>query len=181
MGRFSFSGLFGIGRRQRQAEIIGQLAAINRAQAVIEFDLEGHVLMANQNFLDTMGYALDEVVGAHHQMFVTHEERSSAAYRDFWHKLGTGQYDAGRYLRVAKDGREVWLQATYNPILDHTGDPIKIVKYATDITDQERRDADVRGQLEAIGKVQAIIEFELDGTVIWANDLFLSSLGYTQD
>ena len=180
MGRFSFSGLFGFGGR-RHAEIIGQLAALDRAQAVIEFDLEGHVLMANQNFLDTMGYALEDVLGEHHRMFVPEAERSSASYRDFWLKLGAGQYDAGRYRRVTKDGREVWLQATYNPILDRTGEPIKIVKYATDITGQERRDADVRGQLAAIGKVQAIIEFELDGTVIWANDLFLNALGYTLD
>jgi len=181
MGRFSFSDLFGSARRQRRAEIIGQLDAINRAQAVIEFDLEGHVLAANQNFLDTMGYALNEIVGAHHGLFVTDGERASTTYRDFWHRLGEGEYDAGRYLRVAKDGREVWLQATYNPVLDRTGAPIKVVKYATDITHQEKRDADVRGQLEAIGKVQAIIEFELDGTVIWANDLFLRSLGYTLD
>lgn len=175
----AFKRIFGASRRQ--SDLQGQLAAIQRAQAVIEFDLDGHILMANQNFLDTMGYTLQEVQGEHHQIFVDPAVRQSAAYAQFWQKLGRGDYDTGRYKRIAKDGREVWLQASYNPILDHDGRPVKVVKYATDITDQERRNADSRGQLAAISRVQAIIEFKLDGTIIKANDLFLEAMGYRLD
>ncbi len=173
--------LFGGGRQTEKADLHGQLAAIQKAQAVIEFDTEGYILMANQNFLDTMGYTLAEIQGEHHGIFVDPAARQSAAYAKFWQKLGRGDYDAGRYRRIAKGGREIWLQASYNPILNHAGRPVKIVKYATDITAQERRNADMQGQLEAISRVQAIVEFELDGTIIHANSLFLSALGYTLD
>ncbi|HCW21543.1 methyl-accepting chemotaxis protein [Achromobacter sp.] len=165
-------------RGMKKADLYGQISAIHRAQAVIEFDLEGHVLMANQNFLDTMGYSLDEVLGQHHRMFIDPDERESAEYLAFWQKLGQGAYDAGRYRRVCRDGRDVWLQASYNPIFDKRGRPVKVVKYATDITDQQQRQANTEGQLAAISKVQAIIEFELDGTIIRANDLFLNAVGY---
>ncbi|CAB3736536.1 methyl-accepting chemotaxis protein [Achromobacter piechaudii] len=170
--------LFGANRGMQKAELYGQISAIHKAQAVIEFDLQGHVLMANQNFLDTMGYTLDEILGQHHGLFVDPEERESAEYGAFWYKLGQGAYDAGRYRRVKKNGDDVWLQASYNPIFDKRGRPLKVVKYATDITDQQQRQADTEGQLAAISKVQAIIEFELDGTIIRANDLFLKTVGY---
>ena len=174
----TLSRLFRGERGMQKADLYGQISAIHKAQAVIEFDLEGHILMANQNFLDTMGYSLDEILGQHHRMFVDPDERESAEYLAFWQKLGQGAYDAGRYRRVRHDGRDVWLQASYNPIFDKRGRPIKVVKYATDITDQQRRQADTEGQLAAISKVQAIIEFELDGTIIRANDLFLKAVGY---
>jgi methyl-accepting chemotaxis protein len=174
----TFSRLFRGNRGMRKADLYGQISAIHKAQAVIEFDLQGHVLMANQNFLDTMGYSLDEVLGQHHAMFIDPAERESAEYAAFWHKLGQGAYDAGRYRRVRKDGSDVWLQASYNPIFDKRGRPLKVVKYATDITDQQHRQADTEGQLAAISKVQAIIEFELDGTIIRANELFLKTVGY---
>ena len=167
-------------RGMQKADLYGQIAAIHKAQAVIEFDLEGHVLMANQNFLDTMGYELDEVLGQHHRMFVVPEERESAGYLAFWEKLGQGAHDTGRYRRMRKDGSDVWLQASYNPIFDKHGRAFKVVKYATDITEQQQRQADTEGQLEAISKVQAIIEFELDGTIIRANDLFLKAVGYSE-
>lgn len=179
MGVWSLRGLFGGSTRAQRADLHGQLTAIHKAQAVIEFDLQGRILMANANFLDTMGYSLQELIGQHHSMFVEAEERSSPSYAAFWKKLGQGAYDSGRYKRVARDGREVWLQASYNPIVDHKGQAFKIVKYATDITSQQSRDADAQGQLAAISKVQAIIEFQLDGTIISANDLFLGALGYT--
>ncbi|WP_050814817.1 methyl-accepting chemotaxis protein [Achromobacter arsenitoxydans] len=165
----------------RQADRDGQIAAIHKCQAVIEFDLDGRVLMANQNFLDTMGYALEEIQGRHHRMFIAAAERGSAAYAAFWERLGQGEHDSGRYRRIRKDGSDVWLQASYNPIFDKRGRPIKIVKYATDITGQQQRQADFEGQLAAISKVQAIIEFELDGTIIRANDLFLNAVGYRAD
>ena len=163
-------------RGMQKADLYGQIAAIHKAQAVIEFDLQGHVLMANQNFLDTMGYSLDEVLGQHHRMFIRPEERDSAAYAEFWDKLGQGAYDSGRYRRVRKDGTDIWLQATYSPICDKRGRPLKVIKYATDVSEQQQRQADFEGQLAAISKVQAIIEFELDGTILRANELFLDAM-----
>jgi methyl-accepting chemotaxis protein len=112
----------------------GQLAAIRKAQAVIEFDLNGHILDANENFLATLGYGLGEIRGQHHSMFVQPSDRKSAAYAALWKKLGRGEYDEGQYLRIGKDGRQVWIQASYNPIFDALGKPYKVVKYATDIT-----------------------------------------------
>jgi methyl-accepting chemotaxis protein len=112
----------------------GQVQAIGKSQAVIEFDLQGRVLTANDNLLAALGYSLNEIVGQHHGLFVEPEHRASAEYRQFWERLGRGEYDAGRYRRVAKGGRELWLQASYNPILDPSGKPYKVVKYATDVT-----------------------------------------------
>ncbi len=173
--------LFRRERDTRHADLQGQLAAIHKAQAIIEFDLDGHVLAANRNFLDLMGYALSELVGQHHRLFVAPERRDSQQYRAFWDKLKRGEYDAGRYRRIHKDGSDVWLQASYNPILDPQGRPFKVAKYAMDVTEQQRRQADTEGQLAAISKVQGIIEFELDGTIIRANDLFLEAMGYRAD
>jgi len=167
------------GASLRQAEIDGQMAAIHKCQAVIEFDLQGHVLAANQNFLDCMGYGLQEIVGQHHRMFVEPRVAESPEYAQFWQRLGSGLSDSGRYRRIAKNGRDVWLQASYNPIFDRQGRPFKVIKYATDITEQQHRNADAEGQLAAIGKVQAIIEFDLDGTIVHANPLFLRAMGYT--
>lgn len=163
------------------ADYQGQLAAISKAQAVIEFDLDGTIRTANDNFLGALGYTLEQVQGQHHRIFVDPVERESAEYRRFWEKLGRGEYDAGQYKRLARDGREIWIQATYNPIFDTTGKPFKVVKYATDVTEQVQQNADFRGQLAAIGKSQAVIEFDLDGTIRTANDNFLNAVGYTLD
>lgn len=119
---------------QELDNIRGQLAAIHRVQAVIEFALDGTILNANQNFLALTGYSLDEVKGRHHSMFVDPEYRASDAYRKFWECLGRGDFEAGQYKRIGKGGKEVWIQASYNPILDVDGRVIKVVKYATDIT-----------------------------------------------
>ncbi|MFC7690182.1 methyl-accepting chemotaxis protein [Paeniroseomonas aquatica] len=116
----------------------GQLAAIDRSQAVIEFTLDGRVLHANANFLAALGYTLEEVQGQHHGMFVDPAYRQSADYRAFWDKLGRGEYDAAQYRRLGKGGREIWIQASYNPVLDQNGRPFRVVKYATDITEQVR-------------------------------------------
>ncbi len=177
----SFKRLFRRKRDTRNADLNGQIAAIHKAQAVIEFDLDGHVLMANQNFLDAMGYTLDELLGRHHRLFVAPDRRDTPQYCAFWDKLKRGEYDAGRYRRIHKDGSDVWLQASYNPIFDQQGRPFKVVKYATDVTEQQRRQADTEGQLAAISKVQGIIEFDLDGNILRANDLFLDAMGYRED
>ena len=160
---------------------VGQINAINRVQAVIEFALDGKVLNANENFLHAMGYTLEEIRGQHHSLFVDPSYRTTPEYRMFWEKLGRGEYDAGQYKRIAKGGREVWLQASYNPILDQKGKPFKVVKYATDITEQMLATANFEGQISAIGKSQAVIEFAMDGKVITANENFLAALGYTLD
>jgi methyl-accepting chemotaxis protein len=128
--------------RHRLSDLEGQLNAIDKAQAVIEFQLDGTVLHANENFLRTLGYSIDEIKGRHHSLFVDAAQRESLEYRQFWDKLGRGEYDAGQYRRIGKGGREVWIQASYNPIFDMNGRPFKVVKYAVDITEQKRLAAD---------------------------------------
>jgi len=161
------------------ANLRGQLAAIDKAQAVIEFDLDGNILTANRNFLQVMGYELSEVVGRHHSLFMEPAEVAGDAYREFWRKLGGGSYHTGQFKRRGKSGREVWIQASYNPIAGTDGRPFKVVKYATDITADKQRNADFAGQMAAIGKAQAVIEFGLDGKVLTANENFLKTLGYS--
>jgi methyl-accepting chemotaxis protein len=157
------------------------LQAIDRSQAMIEFALDGTILHANANFLAAVGYRLDEIAGRHHRIFCTEDYAQSAEYARFWQKLGEGRFDAGAYKRLARDGREIWLQATYNPMLDEKGRPFKIVKFATDITQSKERNAEFEGRVNAIDRSQAIIEFALDGTVLDANDNFLRLFGYARD
>jgi methyl-accepting chemotaxis protein len=157
----------------------GQLAAMGKVKAVIEFDSEGTILHANEIFLKLMGYQLRELRGKHHSIFVDPSVRGSAEYRAFWAKLGRGEADSGEYKRIASDGHELWLEASYYPIRDSLGRVRKVVKYASDITASRDRRADAAGKLAAIDKVQAVIEFNLDGTVIDANDNFLRVMGYT--
>ena len=101
---------------------------------MIEFNLDGTILTANDNFLQALGYSLSEITGRHHSMFVEPAERDGAEYREFWAALNRGEFQAGEYKRIGKGGKEVWIQASYNPILDINGKPFKVVKYATDIT-----------------------------------------------
>ena len=162
----------------RGMEDAGKIAAMSSAQAVIEFDMNGIIVAANDNFLDTMGYSLDEIQGKHHSMFVTPGDRDSAAYREFWASLNRGDYQAAEYKRIGKGGREVWILATYNPILDEAGKPFKVVKFATEVSGQKLKAADSEGQIAAIGKSQAIIEFNMDGTIRSANQNFLDAMGY---
>ncbi len=155
--------------------------AVDRVQALIEFDLDGTILTANENFLQAVGYTLDEIRGKHHRMFCDATVAASAEYREFWVRLGRGEYDAGEYRRLGKGGREIWLQASYNPVLDARGKPLKIVKFATDVTALKARTAEFEGKVRAIDRAQAVIEFELDGTIITANENFLATTGYTLD
>lgn len=161
------------------SEIEGKLAAIDKTQAIIEFRMDGTVLHANENFLALMGYRLEEIRGRHHSMLVEPAFRDSAEYRQFWDGLRSGRFQKGQYKRIGKDGREVWLEASYNPVAGRNGKPFKVVKYALDVTTDKLRAADLQGQIEAIGKSQAVIEFTLDGNVITANQNFLNALGYT--
>ena len=133
----------------------GALAAIDKSQAVIEFSLDGRVQHANANFVGALGYTMEEIRGQHHSFFVDAAYRTTPEYRAFWEKLGRGEYDAGRYKRLGKDGREVWIQASYNPILDRTGKPFKVVKYATDITAQVRA---AEALTQAVQQVQQAVQ-----------------------
>lgn len=154
------------------------LKAFSRGTAMIEFDLSGRVLSANENFCDLLGYKAEEVVGQHHRIFCNAEYARSPAYRQFWEKLGRGEFDGGLYKRVAKDGSDRWIQASYNPILDHQGVPVKIVKFAMDVTKQQLESAEAAGKLAAIDRSTAVIEFDTTGHVVAANDMFLQIMGY---
>lgn len=160
------------------AELLSQIEAINRSQAVIEFNLDGTIITANDNFLAAMGYSLDEIRGQHHSLFVEPGYERSVEYRNFWDALARGEYQSAEYKRLGKHGKTVWIQATYNPVFDADGKPYKIIKFATDITDSKLRAADFESQIAAISKSRAVIEFNLDGTIIAANENFLAAMGY---
>ena len=156
-----------------------KLAALDKSQAIIEFDMDGTIVTANANFLNAMGYSLKEIKGQHHSLFVEPAFKDSAEYREFWAALNRGEYQAAQYKRLAKGGREVWIEASYNPLLNSKGKPFRVVKYATDVCAQKAVYADLVGKVEAIDRLQGVIEFEMDGTIITANDNFLQTLGYT--
>lgn len=159
-------------------DLEGQLRAIDRVMAVIEFELDGTILRANENFLQTVGYSASEIVGKHHRIFMPPGEGNSEAYAAFWAGLRRGEYAAGQFKRVGASGDEVWIQASYNPIFDAEGNPYKVVKYATNITEQVQKTADQEGQIAAVSRSMAVIEFDLDGTILTANENFLSTTGY---
>ena len=115
-------------------DLRGKIDAINRVQAVIEFELDGTIITANENFLKTLGYSLDEIQGQHHSLFIEPAYKASAEYKQFWRDLGDGKFQSAEYKRIGKGGKEVWIQASYNPIFDESGQPVKVVKFATDIT-----------------------------------------------
>lgn len=153
--------------------------ALNKSLAVIEFEPNGKILTANANFLNVMDYRLEEIQGQHHSLFVSADEASSAEYRQFWQRLAQGEFISGEFRRLGKNGKEIWIQATYNPVVDKHGQVLKVVKFATDITEQKRCLTEYKGQVNAIGKSQAVIEFDLNGTILDANTNFLTTTGYS--
>ncbi len=157
-----------------------KLAAVDAALAFIEFTPDGKILTANANFLGAVGYAREEIVGKHHLIFVLPDERDSEGYRGFWAKLKRGEPSQGEICRVAKGGREIWLSASYLPVRDSSGAVYKVVKIASDVTARKLRDAESVGQLEALGRSQAIISFDLKGVILDANRNFLDAVGYAQ-
>jgi len=165
-------GLFGAGDAR------ATLAALDKSLAAIEFKLDGTIVTANRNFLDAMGYDLAEVQGRHHGMFVEPGYRDSAEYREFWASLARGESKRAQFKRIAKGGREVWIEATYNPVIGRNGRPYKVVKFATDVSAQKAEYTDLLGKINAIGRSQAVIEFKPDGTILTANENFLNVLGY---
>ena len=166
---------------QHQQSLEAELNALSRSQALISFDPQGRILDANESFCKTLGYTVDDIRGQHHSIFVEPAYRDSADYRAFWERLAAGRFDAGQYKRIGKGGREVWIQASYNPVLDAEGRVQKVIKIATDITADMLRRADLEGQIAAISKAQAVIEFDLKGNILHANENFLATTGYALD
>ena len=165
--------------RQQQADFAGVLAAIDRSQAIIEFDTKGRVLTANQNFLEAFGYRLEDVVGKHHRMFCDEAFARSPEYLALWDRLSRGEFDTGRFRRKTSSGADIWIQATYNPVLDLSGVPYKVIKFATNITHDMQASADTKGKLDAIALSQAVIEFDMEGKILTANPNFLRTMGYS--
>lgn len=162
----------------RIADLEGKAHALDRVQAVIEFDLQGNILTANANFCQGLGYELKEIQGKHHRIFCDPAYTSNLEYARFWEKLGRGEYDQGEYKRFTRSGKEIWIQASYNPIFDENGKVYKVVKFATDITAQKIKSLEFESTLAAVSKAQAVIEFNMDGTIIRANENFLKTVGY---
>jgi methyl-accepting chemotaxis protein len=171
--------------KKKEAMPAGDLLAIYQAldkvQAIIEFDLDGTVVSANENFLRIFDYEADDVLGKHHRMFCDADYVESDAYAEFWENLGRGEYHVAEFKRLGKGGKEIWLQASYNPVFDEKGKLLRVVKFATDVTTSKLKTAEYEGMIRAIERAQAVIEFELDGTVIRANDNFLRIFGYQLD
>ncbi|MCX2743201.1 PAS domain S-box protein [Mangrovivirga sp. M17] len=166
---------------RRQVEMDGQISAINSTSAFIEFKPDGTIIKANEIFLKALKYDLNEIVGEHHKIFCEKEYVNSIQYEKFWRDLGKGIPQTGEFKRIASDGSEVWILANYTPVIDDGGSVIKVIKLATDITKTKLENANYEGQLDAINKSQAVIEFTLGGEVIKANDNFLQTVGYTLD
>ena len=157
----------------------GLLDAINRSMAVIEFDLDAVVLSANDNFLKTMGYRAEQAIGQPHRLFCTPEFGRSAQYSELWSRLKRGEFQSGTFERINSKGESVWLEASYNPIKDAAGRVVKVVKYAMDVTAKVQQESEANAKLEAIDRAMAVIEFNLDGSIITANQNFLTRMGYT--
>lgn len=180
-----FSMFSGSGVSQREKELESVMSALDLSMARIEFSMDGTILDANQNFLDVMGYSLDEVKGKHHRIFVDSEYRESEEYSDFWHILNRGKFHQAEYLRIAKGGKEVWIQASYNPVLDETGKPFKVVKYATDITERVLKDKENKVNADAAGALkicQANVMLADNNMVIqYVNDSLVDMLSDRED
>ncbi|MDX0973579.1 PAS domain S-box protein [Sinorhizobium medicae] len=153
------------------------IEALSKSQAIIQFDLTGKVIHANENFCRTLGYSLQEITGQHHSIFCAPDFVASEEYRHFWARLGRGEFDSNAYRRLAKGGREVWIQASYNPVF-RNGKPYKVVKFAADITAAKMKATENAGKLDAISRSQAMIEFTPTGEVLSANENFCDTLGY---
>jgi methyl-accepting chemotaxis protein len=159
----------------------GKLAALDRNQGQVEYNLDGSVHHANENFLKMLGLASSEVVGRHFSSFLTDHDRNQSWSKELWSKLARGESVSGDYQRIGQGGKEVWLRSSYNPIVNAKGQVYKVVEFATEVTAELQQVADYRGQIASIGKSQAVIEFSLDGTILNANSNFLETVGYAFD
>ncbi|WNF46605.1 methyl-accepting chemotaxis protein [Pseudomonas sp. SG20056] len=152
--------------------------AVDRSTAMIEFKPDGAIVSANENLLATMGYRLEEIVGQHHRLFCFPEYQASTDYRKFWQRLAAGEFIRERFLRRHKQGQEIWLEASYNPIKGPNGRIEGVLKLATDITAQVAREQEQNSMVEAIGRSMAVIAFNLKGEVLEANENFEQTMGY---
>ena len=157
------------------------VAAIQKSQGIIEFNMDGTIITANETFLNLMGYSLSEIQGKHHRLFCSETYRESAEYKAFWDKMNQGEFDTGEYIRFGKNGDAVYIRASYNPILNNDGQPFKVIKIASDVTALKLETAEAQGKVTAIDLSQGTIEFDMDGTVITANETFLNIIGYSLD
>ena len=157
------------------------VAAIQKSQSIIEFNMDGTIITANESFLNLMGYSLSELQGKHHRIFCSKDYSESAEYQAFWDKMNQGEFDTGEYVRLGKNGDAVYIQASYNPILDKDGQPYKVIKIASDVTTLKLETAEAQGKVTAIELSQGTIEFDMDGTIIRANESFLDIIGYSLD
>ncbi|MEF2071821.1 methyl-accepting chemotaxis protein [Consotaella aegiceratis] len=156
------------------------LAALDNSLAIIEFDPAGKILRANENFCSAMGYQPSEIVGQHHRMFVDPDEVHGPEYAQFWQSLAKGEFQSRVFRRLGKGGREIWIRATYNPVMKG-GKVYKVVKFASDITEDRLEYISNRGKIDAIMRAQAVIEFTPDGEILDANDNFLTAMGYRRE
>ena len=172
----------GLGFLRKSASVqhysVDAFAAFSKSQALIEFELDGTIITANANFLKVMGYRLDEIQGKSHSIFLSPDYVRSEDYKTFWKRLTQGEFQAGRFKRRSKSGDDVWIEASYNPLVNADGKVYRIIKIASDVTERHIGSTDARGQLAAISRSQAVIEFGLDGTIITANENFCQALGY---
>ncbi|WP_318656850.1 methyl-accepting chemotaxis protein [Pseudomonas capsici] len=156
----------------------GLMGALERSMAVAEFDLDGKLIRANDNFLTAMGYRAEELTGKNHREFCSPALSRSSQYSELWASLRAGRFVSGTFQRVDKNGHGVWLEASYNPVLDAQGKPSKVVKYALDVTQKVMQDSESRGKLAAVDRAMAVCEFDLNGNVLTANNNFLNVMGY---
>ncbi|XXE19539.1 PAS domain-containing methyl-accepting chemotaxis protein [Pseudomonas sp. Z1-12] len=157
----------------------GLVGALERSMAVIEFSPDGKVLRANENFLKTMGYRGEQMTSLSHRDFCTPALAGSAEYREFWNQLRAGQFVSGTFQRRSASGQNVWLEASYNPVVDEQGRVVKVVKYALDVTAKVTAEAETRGRLAALDRAMAVIEFDLGGNILTANDNFMNVMNYS--
>lgn len=168
-------------KQKLETEFAGKVAASNKSLSVIEMAMDGTITKANQNFLDAVGYSHDELEGQNLDILADKECKASADYGDFWDRLKRGEYISGQYKVLGKHGKEVWIQGSYSPVMGVDGKPECVIAFCSDITEQKLRNADYEGQIAAIQKSQAVIEFDMNGTILTANDLFLGAMGYSLD
>lgn len=166
---------------RKQLEMEGQMNAINVTSAFIEFRPDGTIVSANELFLEAMGYTLSEIEDKHHHIFCDLEYARSRDYELFWESLRMGKAQSGEFKFYAKDGCEVWFMANYTPVLARSGDVLKVITLATNITAQKFQNANYKGQLEAVNRSNIVVEFRLDGTILQANDHFLNMVGYGEN
>ena len=156
-----------------------RMEALQRSQAIIEFKPDGTIVNANQNFLNAVGYDLSEIKGKHHSIFMDPKEAASVDYGRFWRDLAHGDFKSGEFRRIGKNGADIWIQASYNPLKNNAGQITGVMKIASDITERKNRTANVEGQIDALHRAQAVIEFTPDGTIQTANKNFCDAVGYS--